>query len=642
MGLSSALTIRTESVSSAQLGPENPLANIGKPLEAPYQISGDVPAEIIANSTYGHPATLHPYRLQDRFSRIQETVEMPVVILENAQLRAKFLPALGGRLWELFDKNTGKHLLHTPGQIQFGNLALRNAWFAGGIEWNIGTRGHSPSTCAPLHSAVVDLPDGGQALRMWEFERLRNVVFQIDAWLPADSPVLKVAIRISNPNEHEVPIYWWSNAAVPQTEHTRVIAPASSAFASDYENGIKRRTPQELDGVDCTWPERNRHAADYFFDLAPQERRWIAAADADGDGLAMLSTERLRGRKLFVWGEGDGGRRWQEWLSPDGGKYAEIQAGLAQTQFENLPLAAGESWAWLECYGNARLTPGLARASWPQAVEHAGQRVEQLLPAARLESDFTAWSQWADAEPRAAFHSGSGWGALESRRRTAQGQAPWAYPGTPFGAETLGLPQKPWLELLATGNFAGADDFVAGSDWSRALGLAAGSQAQIAFHLGTLAQAEGRLAEAAAGYRRCLEAAPDDAGLQAAALRGLALAENDPQRYLQACALAPGNRALVVEAASALLADGLAESASQVLAGFSAVAGAEAAADGRVEFLRIQALAALGRTAEAAAALQAGITVADLREGENSLAGLWQRLFPGTDIPQAYQFGMAD
>ena len=80
MGLSSALTIRTESVSSAQLGPENPLANIGKPLEAPYQISGDVPAEIIANSTYGHPATLHPYRLQDRFSRIQETVEMPVVI----------------------------------------------------------------------------------------------------------------------------------------------------------------------------------------------------------------------------------------------------------------------------------------------------------------------------------------------------------------------------------------------------------------------------------------------------------------------------------------------------------------------------------------------------------------------------------
>ena len=60
--------------------------------------------------------------------------------------------------------------------------------------------------------------DGQQVLRMWEFDRLREVVFQVDAWLPADSRVLLVAIRIRNPNPAAVPMYWWSNAAVPQSE----------------------------------------------------------------------------------------------------------------------------------------------------------------------------------------------------------------------------------------------------------------------------------------------------------------------------------------------------------------------------------------------------------------------------------------
>ena len=59
-----------------------------------------------------------------------------------------------------------------------------------------------------------------------------------------------------------------------------------------------------------------------------------ASLDADGAGLAQTSTARLRGRKLFVWGAGEGGRRWQEWLTePGSGGYAEIQAGLAKLGF---------------------------------------------------------------------------------------------------------------------------------------------------------------------------------------------------------------------------------------------------------------------------------------------------------------------
>ena len=78
-------------------------------------------------------------------------------------------PAVGARR-----PPAGTSLVHTPPAIQFANLALRNAWFAGGIEFNIGTRGHSPTTCSPLHAALLPGPDGTEVLRMWEYERLRG------------------------------------------------------------------------------------------------------------------------------------------------------------------------------------------------------------------------------------------------------------------------------------------------------------------------------------------------------------------------------------------------------------------------------------------------------------------------------------
>lgn len=626
----STARVARQNLKIAGLGAENPLPNIGKPLENPYRIGGGVPAEIIENSEYGHPLSLHPYQLQDQFNRELTDTAQTVVILENEHLFARFLPGLGGRLWELTEKATGKNLLHTPDQIQFGNLALRNAWFAGGIEWNIGTRGHSPSTCSPLHAAIVTTPDGAEALRMWEFDRLREVVFQIDAWLPAGSRVLNVAIRISNPNPHDVPMYWWSNAAIPQGEHTRVLAPAHSAFASDYANGIKRQTPQNIDGVDCTWPVRNKHAADFFFDLAPQQRRWIVASDADGSGLAMVSTERLRGRKLFVWGESRGGRRWQQWLNPAGGDYAEIQAGLAQTQFENLRLPAGESWSWLECYGNAALEPEAVKGEWGSAIEQAGQRIEILVPEQELQSSYTQWQSWADSAPQRSVLSGSGWGAVEVARRRRAGQD-WDFPGAPFASDTVSAQERPWLELVSGAPFSGAPSYVLGQDWSDLLAVADGDAAQIALHRGVIAHAQGEAAIAAGYYRAVMDLTPN-----AIALRGLAVLSGELALYRQACLLEPGNRALLVEAVTAMLASGAAADALHLLGG------ASVPVEGRLEFLRLQALTALGETSQVAQVLKAGIAVPDVREGENSLADLWQQVCPGEEVPAQYQFTMKD
>ncbi|MFN8450418.1 MAG: DUF5107 domain-containing protein [Anaerolineae bacterium] len=69
-------------------------------------------------------------------------------------------------------------------------------------------------------------------------------------------------------------------------------------------------------------------------------------ADGDGKGLVQVSTDPLRGRKLFLWGTGSGGARWQEWLGGEGQSYLEIQAGLAPTQRMRHAAAAPKSRGW--------------------------------------------------------------------------------------------------------------------------------------------------------------------------------------------------------------------------------------------------------------------------------------------------------
>lgn len=632
-----AVEIGERIVPVARLGPDDPLPMVRPLLESPYRIAPPIPREIVDGSQYGNPRTLFPYQLQNDYDRERSDRALLTVTLENAFLRAVLLPELGGRLWELLDKRTGKHLLHTPPAIQFANLALRNAWFAGGIEWNIGTRGHSPTTCSPLHTALVRTPDGQTIVRMWEFERLRRVAFTIDIWLPADSLLLFTTIRITNPDSTAVPMYWWTNAAVTEDDGTRVVTPADSAFRTDYGDGVRRATPTDDDGVDCTWPSRSPAARDFFFDLPSGEPPWITSVDPDGDGLVMLSTPLLRGRKLFTWGRGPGGDRWQAWLNPGDGRYFEIQEGLAETQFQHVPLPGRSAFTWTEAYGSIAADPRIAHsADWTAAVEHCRGRVTSLLDGSGLDSVHARMHSWAEQPPDHPILTGSGWGALETLLRERLGRPPLGGPGAPFGTDSLGEDQQPWLDLLTTGAFAGARTHVAGDEWQRLL-RAAAPTGHTLLHLAVMAHAEGRNEDAGEAYRLSLDAQPSSG-----AHRGLALlaldredAEAAAEHYELACSLDPAEPSLLTEAAAALLAHGRPARALTLLD-----LGRTGPQNGRLAFLRATAAADIGDTAAAAAILLAGVDVADLREGENSVDSLWQRVRPGEPVPLRYQFDM--
>ena len=216
---------------AASLGEPNPLPDIKNVsyIHAGYEMTERVSEQEKKYIGKGMIPTLLPYQLQDGYDRDKQPRDFEAAVLENGYLRAVFLPELGGRLWSLYDKKKERELLYVNPVFQPGNLGLRNAWFSGGVEFNVGIKGHNPLTCAPLWCAVDATPEG-QVLRLYEYERIRGVVYSISAFLPEDSEVLYLKCRIENTEAERKHMYWWSNIAVPETESTRVLVPVRESL----------------------------------------------------------------------------------------------------------------------------------------------------------------------------------------------------------------------------------------------------------------------------------------------------------------------------------------------------------------------------------------------------------------------------
>ena len=364
---------------------------------------------------FGRKRSAYPYRQYNSYTRELKEKDIKIAVLENDYLKAVFLPEYGGRLWELWDKTTGKNLLYTNDVLRFSNLAVRNAWFSGGVEWNIGIIGHHAFTTQPMYTAETETEDGLPVLRFYEYERIRQVPYQIDFWLEEDGRFLNCRMRIVNESSEVIPMYWWSNMAVPEYENGRVVVPAEQAFTGRKGMIVKVDIPM-VDGVEVTDYKKIPNSVDYFFAIQEEKPKFIANLDQDGYGLLQISTKRLQGRKLFSWGKRPGSDHWQEFLTDKAGRYVEIQAGLGKTQYGCIPMAPHTSWEWLEQYGAVQATPGhLDKTHKERADELTSYVLEAGIPG-KLEEKLKATASMAKKEAKVVI-TGSGYGSMKDHSR---------------------------------------------------------------------------------------------------------------------------------------------------------------------------------------------------------------------------------
>lgn len=406
---------------------------------------------------YGNQESAYPYRYQDMYDRELQPTEYESIVLENPYLKAVFLPELGGKLWSLVDKVRDKELLFQNDVVRPCNLAVRNAWTSGGIEWNCGFKGHGPYTCSLINTAETKLEDGTPVLRFYYFERIRCVVVQMDFFLPEESELLYSRVRITNPNDEVVPMYWWSNVAVVQKEGDRVIVPAWQSYTVNSESEVMKIDIPEYNGLDVTYPLRNITAIDYFWTTEHDTRHYIAQLDQNGYGLCQTSTKRLVGRKLFVWGDSQGGSKWMNFLTADdkSGAYDEIQCGLAHTQYECLPMPPNTVWEWLEGYGAMQARPDQIHGQWGNARKEVESILADKISESDLEQLLANTRKMALTPAKVLLSMEDGWAALELYRREKTGRD-LKNGHLDFG--TVGTAQQVWISLLEQGTVGVQDD----------------------------------------------------------------------------------------------------------------------------------------------------------------------------------------
>ena len=611
---------------AASMGELNPMPDIKNIsyIHAGYQVTSKITEQEKKYLGKGMISTMLPYMQQDGYDRNKKLRAFKAAVLENEHLKVTFLPELGGRLWSIVDKDENRELLYKNPVFQPGNLALRNAWFSGGVEFNVGIKGHNPLTCSPLWCAV-DETLKGDVLRLYEFERIRGVVYSVSAWLPEDSSVLYLQCQIENCTDQEKHMYWWSNIAVPETKGTRVVVPTEESFVCCYNEGhydLDKTGLPEYNGVDASYPCNLAASRDFFYKIPENRPKWIAAIDEKGEGLLQCSTNQLYGRKLFAWGQGQGGRNWGEWLSEEGSSYIEIQAGLASTQLEHIPMPARTVWSWTEGYTAIKGDVEYLHGDYRKAAD----MVNKFLWDKVGDPDKMEFPSEKDVITSKIVYSGSDWGALEELVRGEKISAMHAFPESE-DAETA-----QWRRLLKDNVFSAPNpdeppkSYVVGDFWLKRLEALPEQNWFSQLHIGVIKYAGGDID----GAKEAMEASV--ALCESAwALRNLSMLYKNEfgdmelaRAYILRAFKAKSNcRSLCAEVAACLTQDGGDALWLEIYDGLTD----ELQAVGRLRLYRAVALIHLNRLEEAGKIINKDFEMSDIKEGELSVSHLWFELY---------------
>jgi hypothetical protein len=398
-----------------------------------------------------------PYKIQDRYDRDRSLVTYKAIVMENDVLKATFLPEYGGRLYSLYHKQLKKDLLFTNPVIQPANLAVLNAWISGGIEWNVGQYGHSFATSSPLFCAILKDNNGEEFLRMYEYERCHQLFWHLDFHLPKDSTTLNMYARIVNDRDTATSMYYWSNAAVKETEAARIFSGADEVIYLDMmtrEIG-KAKMPYLpiMEDKDASYPANFFNSNEYFFQTEIEEKApWEAVVYPDNWLFFERSSKLLRYRKMFCWGRHKGGQRWKDYLSEEGqGNYIEIQGGMAPTQLHGMFMEANSTLEFVQCFGGIHVdTAGFYQDDWCRAKDELYRCINEAVAESDIDKQLMELRQYQNVMPINIVSIGSGFGALEvwKREKTKEKAIP---AGFNFPQCSLTKEQAPWLHLLEYG-----------------------------------------------------------------------------------------------------------------------------------------------------------------------------------------------
>jgi len=299
-------------------------------------------------------ARVYPYPMQDDVTDELTEREFTAVILDNGLLRVTVLPEFGGHIHSVRDLKNDREVFYRNEPLKFGLIALRGAWYSGGLEFNFPQVGHTVTTNDPLPWHLTENPDGSVTLSVGTIERLTRMAWTASVTLRPNDWRLHTRIWLFNRTPFWHRIYFWTNVAVPARNDFRFLLPCTQVFSWWWgARGIANFPIQ--DGTDLSRYTTHKRPTDLFAkDLRAD---WFGCyyEELDYGVLHHANRFEVHGRKLWTWGTADDGRVWTNLLCDEGKPYCEIQSGrfVHQGVHRLMPPRAVETWseAWFPVWG---------------------------------------------------------------------------------------------------------------------------------------------------------------------------------------------------------------------------------------------------------------------------------------------------
>jgi Flp pilus assembly protein TadD len=295
---------------------------------------------------------LYPYHSFEGYAREGVPREWTVIHLENDHIEVFVLPEAGGKVWGAVVKETGHEFIYRNEVMKFRNIALRGPWTSGGIEFNFGVIGHTPSTATPVDYMLRENPDGSVSAFVGAMDLPSRTHWRVEIRLPADRAYFETNVLWYNPTPLQQPYYNWMTAAAFAREDLEVSQPyynwmTAAAFArEDLEVSIPGNAYLEHSGAERSWPfddagrylplyRNNTFAGHKSFHVVGELNDFFGGYYADEDyGFGHWSRyEEMPGQKLWLWALSRQGGVWEELLTDTDGQYVEFQAGRLLVQY---------------------------------------------------------------------------------------------------------------------------------------------------------------------------------------------------------------------------------------------------------------------------------------------------------------------
>ncbi len=292
-----------------------------------YPFSEPNPVPILARDR-----RLYPYHSFEGYAHRSEPRAWKVVKLENDLIELFVLPEVGGKVWGAVVKKTGHEFIYRNEVLKFRNIALRGPWTSGGIEFNFGVIGHTPSTATPVDYLLRENEDGSVSCIVGAMDLPSRTQWRVEIRLPADRATFETRALWYNPTPLEQPYYNWMTAAAFARDDLELAIPGDAYLTHP---GMERPWPVDARGRYLPLYRNNDFDGAKSYHVVGELNDFFGGYYLDaGYGWGHWARyEDMPGQKLWLWALSREGGIWEDLLTDSDGQYVEFQAGRLFVQY---------------------------------------------------------------------------------------------------------------------------------------------------------------------------------------------------------------------------------------------------------------------------------------------------------------------